>query len=237
MSKLVVAIRGAQINLGVAGDGLIWATDDAMAVNVDGSSIEIVTDALQVKALGITDAMLAGSIVYDKLILTGAILNTDLAGSIALGKLASGVSADIVVADATGIPTYVAMTGDLTISNVGVASIGALKVVDAMINDDVAVGLAGAGLTATAGVLSATGVANAVVNSDVIEEDQSANANGVTTVFPLANTPVASSLGVYLTGLLQVRGSGKSYTLSTNQVSFAIPPKTGDLLIFRYIKI
>ena len=38
-----------------------------LSVNVDDSSIEISTDALQVKALGITDAMLAGSISNSKL--------------------------------------------------------------------------------------------------------------------------------------------------------------------------
>jgi hypothetical protein len=88
MAKLNTFIRGAQIASAVAGDGLVWATDDAMAVNVDDSSIEVSGDALQVKALGITNAMLAGSIAYSKLVLTGEILNADLAGSIADDKLA-----------------------------------------------------------------------------------------------------------------------------------------------------
>ena len=39
-----------------------------LTVNVDDSSIEISTDTLQVKALGITNAMLAGSIVNTKLV-------------------------------------------------------------------------------------------------------------------------------------------------------------------------
>src|SRR5210317_1401507 len=42
-------------------------TGNILDVNVDGSSIEIVADALQVKALGITNAMLAGSIATSKL--------------------------------------------------------------------------------------------------------------------------------------------------------------------------
>lgn len=235
MSKLTIAIRGAQINLNVAGDGLIWATDDAMAVNVDGNSIEISADALQVKALGITNAMLAGSIAYTKLVLTGAVLNADLAGSIALTKLASGADADIIVADGTGAPAYVSMSGDVTISNAGITAIGATKVTDAMLNDDVAAGLAGTGLTATAGVLSVAASANAVVESDIVMEDQSANTNGVTTVFTLANIPVAASFQAFQNGMLSLPGSGNSYTLSGSTVTYAVAPITADNLVFYYV--
>jgi hypothetical protein len=50
----------------VAGNGLSESSDQ-LQVNVDDSSIEISADTLQVKALGITDAMLAGSISDAKL--------------------------------------------------------------------------------------------------------------------------------------------------------------------------
>jgi len=50
----------------VAGNGLS-ESGDQLRVNVDDSSIEISADTLQVKALGITDAMLAGSISDAKL--------------------------------------------------------------------------------------------------------------------------------------------------------------------------
>jgi|DEB0MinimDraft_3_1074331.scaffolds.fasta_scaffold00634_4 hypothetical protein len=50
----------------VAGNGLSESADQ-LQVNVDDSSIEISADTLQVKALGITDAMLAGSISDAKL--------------------------------------------------------------------------------------------------------------------------------------------------------------------------
>jgi len=49
-----------------AGDALT-KTGNTIDVNVDDSSIEIASDALQVKALGITNAMLAGSIANAKL--------------------------------------------------------------------------------------------------------------------------------------------------------------------------
>jgi len=65
---------------GVAGNGLSISSQ-VISVNVDDSSIEIATDALQVKALGITNAMLAGSISNAKLAnrtISGVALGSDL---------------------------------------------------------------------------------------------------------------------------------------------------------------
>ena len=98
----------------VAGDGLA-KSGNTLSVNVDGSSLEINSDALRVKASGITDSMLAGNISNAKLansaisiagssislggsitadaiagaISAGTITNAQLAGSIANAKLAN----------------------------------------------------------------------------------------------------------------------------------------------------
>ena len=107
-------IRGLQIKDAFFGAGLIRNSGDnnVMDVNVDDSSIEISTDALQIKALGVTNDMLAGSIADDKLtedyiktsevddssiefnggtlnVKASGVTNDMLAGSIADGKLAS----------------------------------------------------------------------------------------------------------------------------------------------------
>jgi hypothetical protein len=63
----------------IAGDALA-ATSGVLAVQVDDSSIETDSDALRVKAAGITNAMLSGSITAEKLA-TGAGL-TDNAGAL-----------------------------------------------------------------------------------------------------------------------------------------------------------
>jgi len=71
-----------------AGDGLTGggsSGDVTLAVGVDDSSIEINSDALRVKASGITNAMLAGSIASSK-----------LAGSIADSKLSTITTANKV---------------------------------------------------------------------------------------------------------------------------------------------
>ena len=62
----------------VAGDGLTYASG-VLDVSVDDSSIEIDSDSLQVKAGGVTNAMLAGSIAAGKL--AGSIGNSLLSNS------------------------------------------------------------------------------------------------------------------------------------------------------------
>jgi len=88
-----------------AGDGLSGGGSSgavSLAVNVDDSSIETSSDTLQVKALGITNAMLAGSIDQSK-----------LAGSIANNKLAN--SSITINSNATALGGAVTLdTGDLS---------------------------------------------------------------------------------------------------------------------------
>ena len=51
----------------LAGDGLA-KSGNTLSVNVDDSSLEIIGDALRVKASGVTNAMLAGSITDSNLL-------------------------------------------------------------------------------------------------------------------------------------------------------------------------
>lgn len=79
VSDLGAAGFVATSRLLTAGDGLSGggdlSADRSFAVNVDNSSIEINSDTLRVKALGITDAMLAGSISSGKLAAGVAVAN------------------------------------------------------------------------------------------------------------------------------------------------------------------
>ena len=65
-TKVTDAMLNDDAATGLAGNGLA-AASGVLSVGVDGSSIEINADALRVKALGITDAMLAGSITAAKM--------------------------------------------------------------------------------------------------------------------------------------------------------------------------
>lgn len=124
-SKLSIAagdIVAAKLNADVAGNGLA-SSSGVLSVNVDGSSIEISSDTLQVKALGITNAMLAGSIAYSKLsIASGDIVAAKLAADVAgggltstVGVLAVGAGNGITVsADAVAVADALSLVTSLT---------------------------------------------------------------------------------------------------------------------------
>jgi hypothetical protein len=107
----------ADLMTAVAGNGLA-ASSGVLAVGVDDSSVELSSDALRIKALGVTNAMLAGSIANAKLandgitiagsdtslggsITAAAILNTDMGGAFTIGSQSDDVatfSGGVVVA-------------------------------------------------------------------------------------------------------------------------------------------
>ena len=107
-----------QIDAGAA----LSKTGNQLNVEVDDSSIEVSADALRVKALGITDAMLAGSISSDKL--TDPLNFTDESstqGSVRLGGTLEFLAGEGINTVASG--STLTITGELaTTSNIGVAS-------------------------------------------------------------------------------------------------------------------
>lgn len=74
-------------------------------------------------------------------IASNTIVNADINSSaaIALSKLATGTSGQIIVANASGIPTWVSETGDITISDTGVTAIASNVIVNADINSAAAI--------------------------------------------------------------------------------------------------
>lgn len=93
-----------------------------------GSGAEVQT--VEIEDGAVTEAKLASGAVTSAKIADGAIVNADINASaaIALSKLASGTSGQIVLANASGVPTYTTVSGDITISNTGVAAIAANSV-------------------------------------------------------------------------------------------------------------
>jgi trimeric autotransporter adhesin len=164
-----------------AGDGLDL-TGTTFSVNVDNSSIEIVTDTLRVKAAGITNDMLAGSIANSKL--TNSTITfaaeTGTADPVALGEtitIAAGEGIDTAVSNNT-----ITISGeDATSSNKGIASFDATD------------------FTVTSGAVTLNAervqdiVAGYVVNGQAITITYDDSANTLTFA---ANTATTTTLGV-----------------------------------------
>jgi hypothetical protein len=74
-------------------------------------------------------------------IATGAIVNADVNASaaIAYSKLASLTSGNIILGNASNVPTVTAVTGDVTISNTGVTAIASGVIVNADVNNSAAI--------------------------------------------------------------------------------------------------
>ena len=102
---------------------------------------------------------------------------------------------------------------------------------------DLATAMAGSGLTATAGVLSADAIADNILEADIQVENVSSQIDdtGYAGDFTISNTPLANSVQVYLRGLYQEEGTGKDYTRSGTTISFVIAPESGDNVIVHYI--
>ena len=83
----------------------------------------------------VDDSVINSSAITESKIAAGAVTNAKIASSagIGLAKLASGTDGQIPICSATGVPTFVTQSGDVTVSNAGVTTLGANKVALPMI--------------------------------------------------------------------------------------------------------
>lgn len=112
LTEAVQDVVGALTGFG--GAGLTYTYDDtgnsvSLSVNVDDSSIEISSDTLRVKALGVTSAMLAGNIALSKLA-TDPLARANHTGT----QLAATISDFTSAVISAGSGTYQPLDSDLT---------------------------------------------------------------------------------------------------------------------------
>lgn len=94
----------------------------------------------------------------------------------------------------------------------------------------IATAIAGTGITATNGVLSADAVSDNIVEADIASDNFSATTNGVLTDFDLTGIPLTASLQVYINGVYAEEGSGKDYQLNPDSGDTKTIRINGDVL-------
>ena len=141
-----------------AGDGLA-KTGNSLSLNVDDSSIEINADTARVKALGVTNAMLAGSIANTKLSNSSVTINSN---SLALGASLTLDTDDIGEGSTNEYFTNTKARAALSVtSSTGLTynnSTGVLAGLDATASVKGVASFASANFTVTSGAVSITGV-------------------------------------------------------------------------------
>lgn len=117
--------------------------------------------------------------VTSTMIADGTIENDDINpfAAIALSKLALGTSAQVVLANSGGVPTYTTIYGDITVSNIGVTAIGSGVIVNADINASAAIAysklslsnsITSADINSSASIeYSKLSLANTITNADI----------------------------------------------------------------------
>ena len=204
---------------------------------VDDSSIEIdASNGLQVKALGITNAMLAGSIASTKIAELNNFDTDGLSeGSSNLYYTDARARASVSVADTNSMDmSYNSSTGQFSAD---------AKVDDSSIEIDASNGLQVKALGVTNAMLAGSIADGKLaenylkVSEFVWNEAPTGSKDGSNRDFALASNPEASKHMVYLNGLLQEEG--QDYSLSgSNVVQFALDsiPQSGDKVIVSYLK-
>ena len=141
-----------------AGDGLS-KTGNALSLNVDNSSIEINADTARVKALGVTNAMLAGSIANAKLSNSSVTINSN---SLALGASLTLDTDDIGEGSTNQYYTNARSRAALSVTgSTGLSyndSTGVLAGLDATTSVKGVASFASANFTVTSGAVAITGV-------------------------------------------------------------------------------
>jgi hypothetical protein len=131
-------------------------------------------------------------------IASGAIVNADINASAAISysKLASLTSGNILIGNASNVPTSTAVTGDVTISNTGVTSISSGVIVNAEINASAAIDYSKLAPLTSGNIL--LGDATNVATSTAVTGDITISNTGVTAIASgvIVNADISTSAAI-----------------------------------------
>lgn len=215
----------------------VTAISSGVIVNADINASAAI-EASKISGTAITAA--DTGTVTSTMILDGTIVNADINASaaIALSKLASGTSGQVVVANGSGVPTYVTPSGDVTLTNAGVTSIGSGKVTSAMIVDGTIVDTdisasAGIALTKVADITISTKTTSpyliALGDKNSIIEMNLAGAN-------IVNVPTNASTAFAVGTVINIvqYGAGKTQVVASTPGTTTIRATPGAYLRAQY---
>jgi hypothetical protein len=200
--------------------------------------------------------------VTSTMIANGTIVDADINSSaaIAFSKLASLASANILIGNASGVPTGTTVSGDVTITNAGVTAITSNAIVNADINSAAAIaysklalasGIVNTDISASAAVAySKLALSNSIVNVDINSAAAIAGtkispdfgSQNLTTTGNITATNHIAASGTATTPSIQV-GNGTTYkpgvyspgtdqvAISTNGTGRVFVDASGNLLV------
>jgi sporulation protein YlmC with PRC-barrel domain len=161
---------------------------------------------------------------------SGVIVDGDINASagIALSKLATSTAGNIIVYNSSGVPTAVAETGDITISDTGVTAIGTGVIVDADVSATAAISR---GKIADMSIDTKTGNYTLVLTdaNKLIEMNITSTAN---TVSVPTNASVAFPIGTQIN--ITQYGTGKTQIVAVTSGTTSIRSTPGSYLRDRY---
>lgn len=167
--------------------------------------------------------------VTSTMIADGTITNDDVSASagIAFTKLEDLTDAHLLIGSATNVPTAVAITGDISITNAGVTSIAAGSIVNADISGSAAI----AASKIVSASTSAAGVVQLSDSTSSTSTTLAATANAIKTVKDIADAALSGSGGT-ITGQLLVGTTGSLvFEGTTNDTTLTLIDPTADRTI------
>jgi len=170
----------------------------------------------------------------------GVVANVEVAtdAAIAVSKLESIGDASFVIGDGT-TNNKLAITGDISVGNDGVAAIGTGVIINADVKSDAAIEESKLSFDTTSGH-NHDGTNSRIVDSasvgafDVNRETPTGLIDGTNTTYTCATSPTAGSEHVWLNGILQEDGTAADYTISGAVITFIDAPASVDRLLVSY---
>jgi hypothetical protein len=215
----------------VAGSNGLTATSGVLAVNT-GTGLELDTDTVRIAASAAGDGLTGGGgSALSVNVGTGLEINTD---TVRIATTAAGVGLSGGGGSALAVDLNEVATVAIDVANDGIAFTDNSDS-DATKKSTIALlvaAIAGTGITASGGQLSADSVADQIGEADFVKSVQTGLTGTLMATFSGSAAVVPNSVQVYLNGMLQELGGSEDYTINdaTGVVTFVVAVEAADVI-------